>query len=94
MKKYSSPLDRKVLDDQFQDTVYQFDHVEGVVDESKRLDWRRFIILCVNCDSENKTLNMFGRKDENKAYHPFHIYSMRQAIEENFIFDVLSNYMT
>ena len=43
---------------------------------------------------KEKTLNMFGRKDENGGYHPFHIYSMRQAIEEGFILDVLKNYMT
>lgn len=43
---------------------------------------------------KDKTLNMFGWKDENGKYHPFHIYSMRQAIEEKFILDVLKNYMT
>lgn len=43
---------------------------------------------------KGKTLNMFGWKDEEGIYHPFHIYSMRQAIEEHFILDVLSNYMT
>lgn len=43
---------------------------------------------------KEKTLNMFGQKDENGKYHPFHIYSMRQAIEEGFILDVLKNYMT
>ena len=43
---------------------------------------------------KEKTLNMFGWKDEHGAYHPFHIYSMRQAIEEGFILDVLKNYMT
>jgi len=43
---------------------------------------------------KDKTLNMFGWKDENGKYHPFHIYSMRQAIEEGFILDVLKNYMT
>jgi hypothetical protein len=26
--------------------------------------------------------------------HPFHLYSMRQTIEEGFILDVLQNYMT
>ena len=34
---------------------------------------------------KGKTLNMFGWKDEEGIYHPFHIYSMRQAIEEHFI---------
>ncbi len=43
---------------------------------------------------KDKTLNMFGWKDENGKYHPFHIYSMHQAIEESFILDVLKNYMT
>ena len=37
---------------------------------------------------------MFGTKDAEGVYHPFHIYSMRQAIEEHFILDVLQNYMT
>ncbi len=41
-----------------------------------------------------KTLQMFGWRDESGKYHPFHIYSMRQAIEEGFILDVLKNYMT
>ena len=43
---------------------------------------------------KEKTLQMFGRRDENGKYRPFHIYSMRQAIEEGFILDVLQNYMT
>lgn len=43
---------------------------------------------------KDKTLHMFGRKDKEGKYHPFHTYSMRQAIEEHFILDVLQNYMT
>jgi type I restriction enzyme, R subunit len=43
---------------------------------------------------KDKTLNMFGWKDNSGKYHPFHVYSMRQAIEEGFIIDVLRNYMT
>ena len=43
---------------------------------------------------KGKTLNMFGWKDSKGSWHPFHIYSMRQAIEEGFILDVLKNYMT
>lgn len=41
-----------------------------------------------------KTLELFGWKDEQGMPHPFHLYSMRQAIEEEFILDVLKNYMT
>lgn len=39
-----------------------------------------------------KTLELFGRKGEDGLPQPFHVYSMRQAIEEGFILDVLKNY--
>lgn len=40
------------------------------------------------------TLELFGTEYPDGSHHPFHIYSMRQAIEEGFILDVLQNYMT
>ncbi len=181
--------DRRVLDSQLQNTVYQFDHVEGVVqkidknaqqlkeaieagtgiiittlqkfpviynevnagnkrfavivdeahssqtgdaakklkraladtekaleeiaeleyeDESKRKDdedklldelaaqgiHENLSFFAFTATPKDKTLQMFGTRDENGKYHPFHIYSMRQAIEEHFILDVLQNYMT
>ncbi len=41
-----------------------------------------------------KTLQVFGHKDDNGKPQPYHLYAMRQAIEENFILDVLKNYIT
>ena len=42
-----------------------------------------------------ETLELFGTQStDGSGYKPFHIYSMRQAIEEGFILDVLQNYMT
>ncbi|MBA3348194.1 MAG: type I restriction endonuclease subunit R, partial [Actinobacteria bacterium] len=44
-----------------------------------------------------KTLELFGtafETAEGTRYRPFHLYSMRQAIEEGFILDVLANYTT
>jgi len=41
-----------------------------------------------------KTLEMFGTIGPDRLPHPFHLYSMRQAIEEGFILDVLQNYVT
>ena len=45
---------------------------------------------------KNKTLEMFGDKveriGEDPLYIPFHEYTMKQAIEEGFILDVLKNY--
>lgn len=50
---------------------------------------------------KNKTLETFGvpRKyikdgEEKTAFDAFHLYSMKQAIEEEFILDVLQNYTT
>ena len=181
--------DRKVLDNQLQDTVYQFDHVEGVVqkidknsqqlkdaieagagiiittlqkfpviykevnssnkrfavivdeahssqtgdaakklkraladteeilkeyaemeaeeeanrkdDEDKLLDelaaqgvHKNLSFFAFTATPKGKTLQMFGTKDTEGKYRPYHIYSMRQAIEEHFILDVLQNYMT
>jgi type I restriction enzyme, R subunit len=42
----------------------------------------------------NVTMERFGVKGPDGLPHPFHLYSMRQAIEEGFILDVLQNYMT
>ncbi|MDE0694506.1 MAG: DEAD/DEAH box helicase family protein [Boseongicola sp.] len=42
----------------------------------------------------NVTLERFGEKGEDGLPRPFHLYSMRQAIEEKFILDVLQNCMT
>jgi type I restriction enzyme R subunit len=43
---------------------------------------------------KGKTLELFGRKSPSGLPEPIHIYSMRQAIEEGFILDVLQNYTT
>ena len=38
------------------------------------------------------TLRMFGHLNPKGQYEAFHVYSMKQAIEEGFILDVLQNY--
>lgn len=43
---------------------------------------------------KQKTLEMFGSAQADGTFRPYHVYSMRQAIEEGFIHDVLKNYMT
>ncbi|MEH2046079.1 type I restriction endonuclease subunit R [Nostoc sp.] len=44
---------------------------------------------------KNKTLEAFGvHNPADGKYYPFHNYSMKQAIEEEFILDVLENYTT
>ena len=43
---------------------------------------------------KNATLEKFGRQTADGQFVPFHLYSMKQAIEEGFILDVLTNYTT
>lgn len=46
---------------------------------------------------KNRTLEMFGvpyAEDGETKHRPFHVYSMKQAIQEGFIMDVLQNYIT
>jgi len=43
---------------------------------------------------KDKTVEIFGMKQADGNKGPFHLYSMRQAIEEGFIHDVLNNYTT
>lgn len=181
--------DRRVLDQQLQDTIYQFDHVAGVVqkvdrnaaqlaealtlgtniiittlqkfpfvldkigklpqrnyalivdeahssqggeaskkmkevltvidlsrsakeeagrygnDEEDEEDWVRKSMLsrgpqpnlsffAFTATPKPKTLEVFGQLNDRGQPEPFHLYSMRQAIEEGFIMDVLQNYTT
>ena len=41
-----------------------------------------------------ETLQQFGTKQADGTFKPFSLYTMRQAIEEGFILDVLKNYTT
>jgi type I restriction enzyme, R subunit len=174
--------DRTVLDKQLQDTIYQFEHVHGVVQkidkdskqlaaalagaqariiittlqkfpvvmrQGARLSQRKYAVivdeahssqsgesvadlknvigsagddvdpdldpqqyaLTVRAKARGKqpnlsffaftatpkasTLQDFGRRNpDTDDFEPFHLYSMRQAIEEGFILDVLANYIT
>ena len=50
--------------------------------------------LAFTATPKNTTLEKFGVKQEDGSFKPFHLYSMKQAIEEGFILDVLANYTT
>jgi type I restriction enzyme R subunit len=43
---------------------------------------------------KSTTLEKFGTKQPDGSFKPFHLYSMKQAIEEGFILNVLANYTT
>jgi len=50
--------------------------------------------LAFTATPKNATLEKFGSRQDDGSFRPFHMYSMRQAIEEGFILDVLANYTT
>jgi type I restriction enzyme R subunit len=50
--------------------------------------------LAFTATPKNNTLERFGVKQVDGKFKPFHLYSMKQAIEEGFILDVLANYTT
>ena len=55
---------------------------------------RNLSFFAFTATPKDKTLEIFGEPQPDGSFHPFHIYSMRQAIEEGFILDVLKNYTT
>lgn len=50
--------------------------------------------LAFTATPKNTTLEKFGQQQADGSFKPFHLYSMKQAIEEGFILDVIANYTT
>lgn len=60
-----------------------------------RGDQENLSFFAFTATPKGKTLEAFGEPiDDGESYEPFHLYSMRQAIEEGFILDVLQHYTT
>lgn len=90
-----------------EEALREYAEIEGE-EEAKALDFEDKIVkellthgkhknlsfFAFTATPKQKTLEMFGTKQPDGSFRPFHIYSMRQAIEEGFILDVLQNYMT
>ena len=64
-----------------------------------RADDRGITFVAFTATPKNKTMEIFGTRPDpsrkpakDNVPYPFHVYSMRQAIEEKFILDVLHNY--
>lgn len=90
-----------------EEILKEYAEMEGAEEENRKDDEDRLLdelaaqgihenlsFFAFTATPKGKTLDMFGTRDEDGERHPFHIYSMRQAIEEHFILDVLKNYMT
>ena len=102
----SSALKLKAALADTEDALREYAEIEGKAEEELDPDDRLMREMTVQGRHKNlsffaftatpkdKTLELFGTEYEDGSFHPFHIYSMRQAIEEGFILDVLQNYMT
>ena len=55
---------------------------------------RNLTFVAFTATPKEQTLEMFGDEWPDGSFHPFHVYSMRQAIEEGFIMDPLANYVS
>ena len=66
------------------------DIINGVVESRQRP--ANVSYFAFTATPKAKTLELFGRPDADGKPIPFHVYSMRQAIEEEFILDVLKHY--
>ena len=70
-----------------------------VAQMAARADDGGITFVAFTATPKNKTMEIFGTRPDptrkpaaDNVPGPFHVYSMRQAIEENFILDVLQNY--
>lgn len=59
---------------------------------TERAESSNISYLAFTATPKNKTLELFGRKGPDGKPREFHMYSMKQAIEEGYILDVLRGY--
>ena len=89
-----------------EEALKEYAEIEGVAEEELDKDdkllkemiahgkHKNLSFFAFTATPKEKTLELFGTRHEDGSFHPFHIYSMCQAIQEHFIMDVLQNYMT
>lgn len=85
----NSLVEAEILDD-VQDEIEE--ELLREIESFRNLDNISFFAFTAT--PKGKTLEMFGTENEMGEYWPFHKYSMKQAIEEGFILDVLKHYLT
>lgn len=71
------------------------DKINAMVEGRKLVKTARYFAFTAT--PKNKTEEVFGtpyEEDGQIKHRPFHVYTMKQAIQEGFILDVLKNYVT
>jgi len=95
--KAAAALSTSLRDQSAEDNDDHLDELEDLV--NKAIGARKLLsnasYFAFTATPKNKTLELFGVPFDSEGktkYKPFHVYSMKQAIEEGFILDVLSQY--
>ena len=103
--KLALSKDAKPTDEQLLDMAAEADAAYDVSDDpaaqmaeqvaAARGPQKNLSMFAFTATPKNRTLELFGTRDADTGQmRPTHLYSMRQAIEEGFIMDVLRNYTT
>lgn len=88
---------RRVLNPDLQDNdEEEFDTELALVKQirSRKVKTPNLSYFAFTATPRYETIELFGTPDANGIPKPFHVYSMKQAIQEHFILDVLKNYTT
>ena len=74
----------------------EYDDAEDIITDEIRRNGKQANVsmFAFTATPKPTTLQLFGRLNTKGHREAFHIYSMKQAIEEGFILDVLQNYTT
>ena len=91
--KMHAALSKQAASEQEEEEETFEDRINRLIEEQKMLPNASYFAFTAT--PKSKTLELFGTRDpQTGKFHPFHVYSMKQAIEEEFILDVLRNYTT
>ena len=95
MKEVLSEHDHQTGDEDREDYTAE-DYIREQIEKSAeaRGQQKNISFFAFTATPKYKTLAIFGQKGADGKPQPFHLYSMRQAIEEGFILDVLEHYTT
>lgn len=91
----SKPNEDDEIETEDNDTITGEDLITDLIKSRKLLPNASYFAFTAT--PKNKTLELFGvpfEEGDKTKFRAFHLYSMKQAIEEGFIMDVLLNYTT
>lgn len=87
---YTGAMHAALSDIEEEEIASHEDAINALIESRKMLPNASYFAFTAT--PKEKTLELFGREDEEGRLQPFHEYTMKQAIQEGFIMDVLENF--